>query len=114
MLIALSAVALISSDVFAGNNDHFARQRREAAARREAAEHHGHHSHAAHWGGTTTRHRWYPSHGGGTVIHRRVQVVPVYPFGYGFPSYGGYDRFYRSPYYAPVGQHIHIHREIRR
>ena len=113
LLIAVSVIASISSDAFAA--DHFARQRRAATARRSAAEQqHGH----GHWGGPTTNRRWYPSRGGHghTVIHRQIQLVPVYPYGYGFSNYGyrGWNPYYGSPYYRlPAFQHIHIHREIR-
>jgi len=114
-IIALAFVALVASNASAQNHDHFARQRQEAAARQAAAQHHLNHG---HWGGVTTNRRFYqPSLGHGQ--HQNVQFYSVNPYGYGFgygvPAYGFYGGgypYYGSPYCAPGGTGIYIHREI--
>ena len=116
-IIALSVVAFAASNASAQTHDHFARQRQEAVARQAAAQHHfSHHGSSGHWGGVTTNQRYYhPSHGHGQNV-QFYQVNPYgYGFGYGVPSYGFYgggNSYYGSPYYAPGGSGIYIHREI--
>jgi len=114
IIIALSAVALVSSDVLAQKNDQFARQRRAAAARQNTTTTY------RHWGGPTTT----------SVNQQNVQYVPVAPFGHGFgfgvgypvrsypnyavPRQGGYGW---NPYYgypligAPIN-HVFRHHQI--
>lgn len=125
IIIALSAVALVSSDAFAQSNDHFSRQRREASARRNATT-----QAVQHWGGPTNNIRWYGSTGSQRsstrVFQQNVQYVPVSPFGNGigfgvgypvrtYPSYPrgwGWNPYYGYPRVNAPINHVHIHQII--